>query len=292
MFEKTPGLSTGTTERINDNWNQLETTTEPEPAKETEAPINEWSMEQLIDKLKSMPDYEIFNGPYLEEYLKRREEAARLNTLNMEKDPNRSGVVILVCAQHPLTPEGKPGEAFAARLDEAILRYGIMKNKGEQTIIRVPGDIHGNDQVSLAEAGEKYLKEAGIPEEDISADGTEQNGTDEITSAYSLLEQAQAKRLYIICAENQVPRNKMACMELFEFLPYFCTVTTPGSMPHRAGFEYFNPNGMLRFLREDQGGSVDQAARTRHLTGEDVVDGKFQFPGENSSNLSDDINNV
>ena len=144
-----------------------------------------------------------------------------------------------------------------------------MKDKDQNVIIRVPGAIHFGDSVSLAEAGKEYLMEHGIPEEDISADGTEENGTDEVTFAYNIFEQAHCKQLHICCGENQVFRNKMACMELLGFLPYFHTTTTLEEMPHRLGYEVGNPNGGLRFLRIDQGVSVDGATKKRHIEGQE-----------------------
>ena len=184
----------------------------------------------------------------------------------MEADPDRHGSLILVCAQHPLTAEGRPGKAFSARLDEAVLRYRLMKEKGEPVTIRVPGAIHAGDSVSLAEAGMRYLIENGIPEEIISADGTEENGTDEVTFAYNIFEQAGHKQFHICCGENQVFRNKMACMELLGFLPYFHTTTVLEEMPHRIGFEVGNPNGGLRFLRVDGGVAADNEAKRRHMS--------------------------
>lgn len=238
----------------------------------SEIDVKSQSTEQLSEALEKKDGYEIY-GPELEERLKRDEEIARLNTLALEADPSRSGSLILVCAQHPLTADGKPGKAFSARLDEAMLRYKMLKDKGEPAILRIPGAIHAGDNISLAESGAQYLIENGIPEDDISADGTEENGTDEVTFAYSIFEQAKCKQLHICCGENQVFRNKMACMELLGILPYFHTTTVldDGEMPHRIGFEVGNPNGGLRFLRVDGGVAADNEAKKRHITG----DGNF-----------------
>lgn len=203
----------------------------------------------------------------LERRLEKDEEIARLNTLALEADESRDGSLILVCAQHPLTSDGKPGKAFTARLDEAILRYNMMKNKGQRVTLRVPGAVHFGDKVSLAEAGKKYLIENGVPEEDISADGTEKNGTDEVAFAYNIFEQAGHKQLHICCDENQVPRNKMACIEMLGIWPYFHTATVPEETSHALGFEIGNPKGALRFLREDGGVAVDNAAKKKHLAG-------------------------
>ena len=225
------------------------------------------SVEQLTQDLERAKGYEIY-GPELEVRLKMDEEAARLNTLAMEGDPNRDGALILVCAQHPLTPDGKPGKAFAARLDEAVLRYSLMKKQGQRVTVRVPGGVHSGDTVSLAEAGEKYLIENGVSEEDISVDGTEKNGTDEVTFAWDIFEQAQHRQFHICCGENQVFRNKMACIELLGILPYFHTAAVMEEpLHHTLGFEIANPNGGLRFLRTDGGVAVDDAARKKHTEG-------------------------
>ena len=231
-----------------------------------EVEVKDKSTEQLTSDIEKAEGYEIY-GPELEERLKRDEEAARLNTLAMEQDPNRDGALLLVCAQHPLMPDGRPGKAFTARLDEAIMRYSMMKRQGQRVTIRVPGAVHFGDKISLAEAGRRYLIENGIPEEDISADGTEENGTDEVTFAYNIFEQAQHKQFHICCGENQVPRNKMACIELLGFWPYFHTATVPEETPHALGFEIGNPKGALRFLRVDSGVAVDDAAKKKHIEG-------------------------
>lgn len=220
--------------------------------------------EELVQENERAKGYDIY-GPELEERLKRDEENARINTIAMEEDPDRDGALILVCAQHPLTTDGKPGKAFSARLDEAILRYNLMKKQGQRVTIRVPGAVHAGDNVSLADAGMQYLIENGISEEDISADGNEENGTDEVTFAYNIFNQAGHKQFHICCGENQVFRNKMACIELLGILPYVHTTTVLEEMPHRLGFEVGNPNGGLRFLLADRGVAVDNAAKARHI---------------------------
>ena len=232
--------------------------------------VQDLSDEELNERLRGREGYEIFNGPELEERLKRDEEAARQNTIELENDPNREGITMLVCAQHPLV-DGKPGPIFKARLDEAVDRYFSAARKGEKVVIRVPGAVHAGDEISLAESGRRYLVEQGVPEDIISADGLEENGTDEITFAYNLFEQTQSKQLHICCSENQVPRNKLACISLLEILPYFHTATTheiPATQ--QLGFEFANPKGALRFLREDRGVAVDAAARKKHITGENT----------------------
>jgi len=230
--------------------------------------IKNKSTEELTRKLEKLDGYEVY-GPELEERLKRDEELARINTLAMEDDPERNGSLILVCAKHPLIDGFRPGRAFSARLDEAILRYKMMKEEGQNALIRVPGSVHFGDKISLAEAGRNYLLEHGIPDDDISADGVEENGTDEITCAFSFFHQGGYKQFHICCGENQVFRNKMACMELHGILPYFHTCTTLDDMPHRIGFELGNPNGALRFLRVDAGVSIDETAKKRHTQEED-----------------------
>lgn len=207
-------------------------------------------------------------GKKLEERLKRDEEKARLNTIAMEGDLSRDGALILVCAQHPLTSEGKPGKVFAARLDEANMRYHILKDQGQRVIIRVPGAIHFGDNVSLADAGMRYLIENGVPKEDISADSIEKNGTDEIVFAYDIFEQARYKQFHICCSENQVLRNKMACIELLGIWPYFHTITVLEDTSHTLGFEIGTLDGALRFLRTDRGVAVDDVAKMKHVGNE------------------------
>ncbi|MBP5512040.1 YdcF family protein [Candidatus Saccharibacteria bacterium] len=227
-------------------------------------PENAKKAEWLMDH----PDYDIFVGPDLESELKAEEEEARLNSLEYENDPERSGITMLVCAQHPLSPDGTPGEIYKARLDEAIDQYERYTKRGQEVIFRIPGAVHKGDNTSLAESGKDYLIKNGIPEDIISADGTEENGTDEIVNAFSIFEQSQSKQLHIVCSENQVVRSKLACISLLNMLPYFHTATVMSMKnSQELGFEVANPRGALRFKKEDQGKSVDAEAKNRHING-------------------------
>ena len=230
--------------------------------------IKEPKNREKAEWLSDHPEYEIYVGPELESELKAEEEEARLASLEYENDPERSGITMLVCAQHPLNPDGTPGDIYRARLDEALDQYEKYTKKGEKVIFRIPGAVHKGDTLSLAEAGRAYLVENGIPEEEISADGTEENGTDEIAKAFSIFEQSKSKQLHIVCSENQVVRNKLACISLLGMLPYFHTATTMSTKnSQELGFEIANPRGALRFKKEDQGKSVDAEARNRHING-------------------------
>ena len=214
------------------------------------------------------PDYQIYAGPELESELKAEEEEARLNTMEYENDPERSGITMLVCAQHPLNPDGTPGEIYKARLDEALFQYERYSKNGEGVLFRIPGAVHKGDSISLAESGKNYLVENGVPEEKISADGNEENGTDEITNAFSIFEQSQSKQLHVVCSENQVIRSKLACISLLNMLPYFHTATVMNvKNSQELGFEIANPRGALRFKKEDQGKAVDAEAKNRHIRG-------------------------
>ena len=227
-------------------------------------PENAKKAEWLMDH----PDYDIFVGPDLESELKAEEEEARLNSLEYENDPERSGITMLICAQHPLNPDGTPGEIYKARLDEAIDQYERYTKRGQEVIFRIPGAVHKGDNISLAESGKDYLIKNGIPEDIISADGTEENGTDEIVNAFSIFEQSQSKQLHIVCSENQIVRSKLACISLLNMLPYFHTATVMSMKnSQELGFEVANPRGALRFKKEDQGKSVDAEAKNRHING-------------------------
>lgn len=218
--------------------------------------------------LMNNPDYKIYAGSELESELKSEEEEARLNTLEYENNPERSGITMLVCAQHPLNPDSTPGDIYKARLDEAIDQYERYTKRGQEVLFRIPGAIHKGDNISLAESGKDYLVKNGIPEDIISADGTEENGTDEIVNAFSIFEQSQSKQLHIVCSENQVVRSKLACISLLNMLPYFHTATVMSMKnSQELGFEIANPRGALRFKKEDQGKSVDAEAKNRHING-------------------------
>lgn len=234
--------------------------------------VNEWLDEgdnlEKTEFIMDHPDYMIYAGPELESELKAEEEEARLNTMEYENDPERSGITMLVCAQHPLNPDGTPDKIYKARLDEALFQYERYSKNGEDVIFRIPGAVHKGDNISLAESGKNYLIEHGIPEEKISADGSEENGTDEITNAFSIFEQSQSRQLHVVCSENQVVRNKLACISLLGMLPYFHTATVMDMKnSQELGFEIANPRGALRFKKEDKGKTVDAEAKNRHING-------------------------
>lgn len=80
-------------------------------------------------------------------------------------------VLIEVAAQHPLVDGVKPNEEFSERHLRGIELYNEYTNRGYEVIFYVPGSRHVfegvADNISLADAGSRFLLQHGIPAEAI-----------------------------------------------------------------------------------------------------------------------------
>jgi hypothetical protein len=90
-----------------------------------------------------------------------------------QHQPNANVELWMVAAQHPLEEGKKPGDEFAARLDEMVLRYEQAEKEGRRIDIYVSGNRHVDDtsqekhkpadKLALSDAARNYLIQRGVP---------------------------------------------------------------------------------------------------------------------------------
>lgn len=161
-------------------------------------------------------------------------------------------ILIEVAAQHPLVHGRYPNEEFQKRLDMAIRLS--QENGSREVWFYVPGSRHKYnnviDEISLSEAGKRYLLEHGIEENHIYADQAnikykgEQgvyNSADECYVASSILKDDGFGRLICVCSPYQTMRKSFYYME-FGIIPE-CYGVSANAMFHDSVSEYF---GSLR----------------------------------------------
>ena len=156
-------------------------------------------------------------------------EKAKINTL---KDKNNKGVIIEIAAQHPLKPDGSPGEEFAKRLDRGIELFNQLKDK-EEVHIYVPGSCHDESGISLSDAGRLYLVKRGIPthlifgsqdQERIMAQEGVYNSFEECYVCYKLYKENNFRKIYTVCSPYQLNRKTLFYMflgVLAEIIPVY-----------------------------------------------------------------------
>lgn len=173
---------------------------------------------------------EIYYNSWKEKY-----ERAQVNTANVS---GRSGILIEVAAQHPLLGKRYPNEEFEKRLLMAEKLYNRARRNNEVVKVYVPGSIHRFEgvcnEISLSSAGTHFLKDLGIPEDDLYGDdanlkfkGSEgvYNSSDECYVATKLFEELAYGQLHCVCSSAQMMRKALSYIQ-FGILPYFHTVTT------------------------------------------------------------------
>jgi hypothetical protein len=64
-----------------------------------------------------------------------------------------------------LNEDQEPGDDYKARLDKAVELWRVLG--GYKPAIVLTGGIHGDDDISLAEAGKRYLWSEGVPDSSI-----------------------------------------------------------------------------------------------------------------------------
>ena len=186
-------------------------------------------------------------------YWKLKEKSA---IVNMRKRKRNNNILIEVAAQHPLVDGVYPNEEFLSRLDSSINLYNEKTNQGFNVKIYVPGSIHLDshgiaDEISLSEAGKKYLIENGIPDNDIYGDEKNSlydkiryhkgvyNSADECFIASNIFfdEINNFGQLYSICSPNQLMRKTLFYIE-FGIIPKIITVPS-SDMFHNFFHELF-----------------------------------------------------
>ena len=132
------------------------------------------------------------------------------------------GLLIEVAAQHPLVEGMYPNAEFSARLDAAADRYRLECMNGYTVKIYVPGSRHMcngiPDNISLSQAGSRYLESVGIPSCDIYGDEANQrfkgdsgvfNSSDECYVATCLFNELGFGRIASYCSPAQLMRKAL-----------------------------------------------------------------------------------
>jgi hypothetical protein len=107
------------------------------------------------------------------EWWRTRIDEAHAFAEHRQHQPNANVELWMVTAQHPLKEGEKPGDEFAARLDEMVSRYEQAEKEGRRINIYVSGNRHVDDTsqkkhkpadtVALSDAARNYLIQRGVP---------------------------------------------------------------------------------------------------------------------------------
>ena len=156
---------------------------------------------------------------------------------NMQSHRNCKGILI-EAASMVLSEGVRPNPEFALRLDFAAELYNKLKSTATFVHIYVPGSLHKTngvaDQLSLSEAGKRYLVSLGIPAEDILGDEQNikykqgdgvYNTADECYVTSSIFLNGDYSELHCCCSPIQVTRKWFYYLEfgviaLIHSVPY------------------------------------------------------------------------
>lgn len=149
----------------------------------------------------------------------------------MEQADISDGLLIEVAAQHPLVEGMYPNVEFSARLDVAADRYRRERMNGYAVKVYVPGSRHMYngvpDNISLSQAGSRYLENIGIPSCDIYGDEANRrfkgdsgvfNSSDECYVATCLFNEFGFGRIASYCSPAQLMRKALSYIQ-FGILP-------------------------------------------------------------------------
>lgn len=141
------------------------------------------------------------------------------------------GLLIEVAAQHPLVEGMYPNAEFSARLDAAAERYRRERMNGYAVKVYVPGSRHRydgiSDDISLSQAGSRYLEDIGIPSCDIYGDEANQrvkgdsgvfNSSDECYVATCLFNELGFGCIASYCSPAQLMRKTLRYIQ-FGIIP-------------------------------------------------------------------------
>lgn len=167
-----------------------------------------------------------------------RDKYNRAKAIMEHRNSIYDAVLIEVAAQHPLLKQRYPNTEFRERLNKAIEMYKRWVEQGIPTNIYIPGSRHMFngvvDEISLSAAGYTYLRENGVPEEDLlgedmnikyKGDSGVYNSADECYVAAKIFQDGEFGKLISICSPNQLTRKTMLYIE-FGVLPQCHSVTT------------------------------------------------------------------
>lgn len=134
-----------------------------------------------------------------------------------------NGILIEVAAQHPLVDKKYPNTEFTKRLAMAAEKYIIGTHQGYKVAIYVPGSKHIcneiEDDISLSEAGIKYLIDHDVDKRHIYGDAENDKYTcghgvycteDECFVATQLFKDLNFGKLVSICSPAQLMRKQFA----------------------------------------------------------------------------------
>ena len=141
-------------------------------------------------------------------YLK--EESARKRTLE-RRNSGGDGAMIAIKAQHPLTADGKPGPEYTARLERALLVKKMLEAEGKKVRILTFGGVHeGCEDVTLAEAGTKWLIDHGVDKKSIKPFNVVFSGNDEDRlAAEEFSRDENCTELHVVMSAGQWERCRL-----------------------------------------------------------------------------------
>ena len=202
-------------------------------------------------------------------------EKYRLAQANMAKRTG-DGILIEVAAQHPLVDGLFPNEEFEKRLLLALSLYTELKPSSSRVRIYVPGSIHMEngqaDQISLSEAGRRFLLNKGVPAQDIYSEDMNQkfkgaagvyNSSDECYVSSQIFESEGFSKLHCVCSSAQAMRKVLSYIH-FGYVPYVHTVSCD-KMYHSYINEVFRDIPILLADGTALQGASDEADRLRRL---------------------------
>lgn len=175
---------------------------------------------------------------------------AKNNTLSIKKKYDK--ILIEIAAQHPLVKGYFPNEEFSKRLLLGYQLYQDLEKENPGNVyFYIPGSLHKynekKDKISLAQAGENFLNELGIPRSKIYSDSanakyTHENGVynsvDECFVATEIVKNEHFKELHCVCSSGQMMRKVLIYIKL-GLVPYMHTVSCD-EMYHNYIYEIFN----------------------------------------------------
>lgn len=137
-----------------------------------------------------------------------KEDAARRRTLQRMASESKR-VLVTVKAQHPLNPDGTPGKEYMMRLNEALRLKAELEAKGLEAEFVTVGGKHEGSNVTLAEAGAKYLIAHGVREEAITQFRVIFSGNDEDRIVAEKFAHGDYCQLHVVLSAGQWDRARL-----------------------------------------------------------------------------------
>lgn len=161
------------------------------------------------------------------------EELARKQTLERQLSPGKTAL-IAIKSQHPLTAAGRPGPEFEARLQEALrLAQELMDANLEVKFLTFGGEHAGNEDVTLADAGEAWLLEHEVAPEQIQKIVVYSGNDEDTFAADCFCGDPECVELHVVCSAGQIPRCWLN-FSLMGWQPTLHPVTFVDAKPHQS----------------------------------------------------------